>query len=483
MIIHHHDYDHDHEGAGAIHTHLTSVGVDIGSSTSHLMFSKLLIGYPAFQRRHPEVLDRRVIARSPILLTPFSGDWNIEAGPLRKLVEQTFQAANLKRNDIDTGAVIVTGEAARRDNASKIAAMFADEAGRFVCATAGPKLEAILAAHGSGAVARSRDQGSIVLNVDIGGGTTKISLIHRGFIQAITALNIGARLVVCDKHDRVVRLETGGKRFLSELGLRLQIGDKIEPRVLSNLAARMAKVLFDVLDGEPPPFDGLFIAEPMGNIPTVDEVIFSGGVSEYIYGREETAFGDLGPSFGSEVRSQAQRRGYRMMDSSEGIRATVIGASQYSTQLSGETIFLSDATLLPLRNLRVFVVKVRWEPPVAEAAKKTVECALEGLDPEVKGVPFALFFSSPPFLGYGVAQELARGIHAALLSIPKRDRPSLLVFEQNIGRIVGEILAPDFGIPCVDEISLSDLDFIDVGERVPGEGFVPVVVKSLAFGV
>ena len=98
-------------------------------------------------------------------------------------------------------------------------------------------------------------------------------------------------------------------------------------------------------------------------------------------------------------------------------------------------------------------------------------------------MPFALFFSSPPFLGYGVAQELARGIHAALLSIPKRDRPSLLVFEQNIGRIVGEILAPDFGIPCVDEISLSDLDFIDVGERVPGEGFVPVVVKSLAFGV
>jgi ethanolamine utilization protein EutA len=481
MITHHHDHDHDHEGAGAIHTHLTSVGIDIGSSTSHLMFSRLLIGYPAFQRRHPEVLDRRVIARSPILLTPFSGDWNIEAGPLRRLVEQTFQAAKLKRNDIDTGAVIITGEAARRDNASKIAAMFSDEAGRFVCATAGPKLEAILAAHGSGAVARSRDQGSTVLNVDIGGGTTKISLIQSGVIQVITALNIGARLIACDDRDRIVRLESGGKRFLSELGLRLQIGDKIEPGVFSNLAARMAKVMFDVLDGAPQPFDGLFIADPIGNISRADEVVFSGGVSEYIYRREERAFGDLGPLFGSEVRSEAQRRGYRMMDSSEGIRATVIGASQYSTQLSGETIFLPDATRLPLRNLRVFVVRVSWE--AADAAKKVVGRALEGLDPEVKGTPFALFFSSPPFLGYGVAQELARGIHAALLSIPKGARPSLLVFEQNIGRIVGEILAPDFGIPCVDEISLSELDFIDVGEMVSGEGFVPVVVKSLAFGV
>ncbi|SRR5713226_550955 len=481
MLTHHHG--HDHEGSATVHTHLTSVGIDIGSSTSHLMFSQLLVGYPAFQRRRPEVLERKVIARSPILLTSFSGDWNIEAEPLRELIEATFRAADLRPGDIDTGAVIVTGEAARRDNASKIAEMFSDEAGRFVCATAGPKLEAIMAAHGSGAVALSRDLGSLVLNVDIGGGTTKISLIHKGIIQAITALNIGARLVASDKNDRMIRLETGGKRFLADLGLSLQIGDRADREIFGQLASRMAEVLFDVLDGKRPPFEGLFVTEPMGNIPRVDEVIFSGGVSEYIYGREETAFGDLGPLFGSEVKRQAQKRGYKIMDSSEGIRATVIGASQYSTQLSGETIFIPDAARLPLRNLRVFVVKVSWEPPVAQAAEKAVQDTLAGLDPEVKGVPFALYFYSPPFLGYGVTQELARGIRAALASMPKADRPNLLVFGQNVGRIVGEILAPDFGIPCVDEISLSELDFIDVGEMVPGESFVPVVVKSLAFGI
>ena len=302
-----HDHGHDHEGSGTIHTHLTSVGIDIGSSTSHLMFSQLLIGYPAFQRRRPEVLERRVIARSPILLTPFSGDWNIEAEPLRRLIESTFESAGLKRNDIDTGAVIVTGEAARRDNAGKIAGMFSDEAGRFVCATAGPRLEAILAAHGSGAVARSRELGLKVLNVDLGGGTTKISLIDSGLIQGITALNIGARLVACDERDRMIRLESGGKRFLSEMGLRCQLGDRVDPGVFSSLASRMAKVLFDLLDGEPPPFDGLFITEPMGNIRRVDELIFSGGVSEYIYGRQQSAFGDLGPLFGTEARRQAER--------------------------------------------------------------------------------------------------------------------------------------------------------------------------------
>ena len=214
----HGDHGHDHEGAVGPHTHLTSVGIDIGSSTSHLMFSRLLIGYPSVLQRKPLVLERNVIARSPILLTPFSGDWNIEAGPLRELVDDTFAEAGLSRDDIDTGAVIITGEAARRDNAAKIAELFADETGKFVCATAGPTLETIMAAHGSGAVQQSREQGMTLLNIDIGGGTTKISVIDEGRIRATTAVNIGARLVAHNGADEIVRLEKGGRRFLADLG-------------------------------------------------------------------------------------------------------------------------------------------------------------------------------------------------------------------------------------------------------------------------
>src|ERR671929_982386 len=165
MLVHRH-HGHDHGDGAGPHTHLTSVGIDIGSSTSHLMFSELRIGYPSLHQRKPVVLERHVIGRSRILLTPFSGDWNIEAEPLRRLIDETFNEAGLTRADIDTGAVIITGEAARRDNAAKIAELFADESGRFVCATAGPTLETIMAAYGSGAVARSHEDGLVLLNID-----------------------------------------------------------------------------------------------------------------------------------------------------------------------------------------------------------------------------------------------------------------------------------------------------------------------------
>ncbi len=482
MLTHHHDHDHDEISAGP-HTHLTSVGIDIGSSTSHLMFSQLRVGYPSFHRRRPEVLDRKVIGRSPIILTPFSGDWNIEPEPLKDLIDSTFRAAGLRREEIDTGAVIITGEAARRDNARRIAELFADQAGRFVCATAGPRLETVLAAHGSGTVARSREEGSALLNVDLGGGTTKVSFVRKGKIEETTVLNLGARLVAYDERGSLVRLERAGNRLLKDLGYEIKIGDRIGEEIRERLASSMAGLLFDVLAGKPPAWKEVFVTPPMGGLPQVDGILFSGGVSEYIYQRERAVFGDLGPLLGKEVREQAQKREYRILDSSEGIRATVIGASQYSVQLSGETIFIPQRAGLPLHNLRVLIVQVSWQSPVAERSEKAIKNTLGGLDLEVKGMPFALVFSSPPFLGYGAAQELAKGIRQALLAMPPEDRPRMLVFEQNVGRVVGEMLPPELALPCVDEISLSELDFIDVGEVVDGEGYVPVVVKSLAFGV
>jgi len=482
-ITTHEHHGHDHDGAVGPHTHLTSVGIDIGSSTSHLMFSQLLIGYPSLHQRRPMVLDRRVIARSPILLTPFSGDWNIEAAPLKELVDATFQEAGLARENIDTGAVIITGEAARRDNARKIAELFSDEAGRFVCATAGPNLETIMAAHGSGAVLKSREEGLTVLNIDVGGGTTKVSVIDDGRIQSTGALNIGARLLAHDKAETLTRLEKGGRRFLADLGHDLSIGAKVEEDLRRRLATRMAHVLFDAVTGGKPPWDDLYITAPLADLPALDGILFSGGVSEYIYGREASVFGDLGPYLGEEIRKEAEKRGFQIFDSSEGIRATVIGASQYTVQLSGETIHVPEAANLPVRNLRVFVVHVDWESPVTVRSETAVKKTLSERDPEVRGAPFALAFLSPPFIGYGAVQELARGIDAALTSLPVEDRPDALVFEQNVGRVVGGILSSKWNLPCVDEINLSELDFIDVGEVVEGEGFVPVVVKSLAFGV
>jgi ethanolamine utilization protein EutA len=487
ITIHEHqghgEHGHDHEGAVGPHTHLTSVGIDIGSSTSHLMFSRLLIGYPSVLQRKPIVLERAVIARSRILLTPFSGDWRIEAEPLRELVDGTFKEAGLRRDEIDTGAVIITGEAARRDNAQKIAELFSDETGRFVCATAGPALETIMAAHGSGAVGKSRDEGLTILNIDIGGGTTKISVVENGRIRAAAAVNVGARLLAHDPGDALVRLERGGRRVLDDLGESAGIGAKIGAGLRARVAARMAHLLFDALATGRAPWEDFFVTPALGDLPPIDGILFSGGVSEYIYAREAKAFGDLGPQLGREIRAEAERRSFAVFEAGEGIRATVIGASQYTVQLSGETIFVPDPVNLPMRNLRVFHVPVDWQSPVAERAERAAKKALAERDPEVRGAPFVLAFSSPPFIGYGAARELALGIDLALASLAPKDRPVALVFGQNIGRIVGGTLAAKWSLPCIDEVSLSELDFIDIGAVVAGEGFVPVVIKSLAFGV
>ena len=482
MLTHQH-HGHDHGDGAGPHTHLTSVGIDIGSSTSHLMVSELRIGYPSPHLRRPQVLERVLIARSGILLTPFAGDWRIQAEPLTELVDFTFEQAGLTREQIDTGAVIITGEAARRDNAARIAELFADAAGKFVCAAAGPKLETIMAAYGSGAVEKSHQDGLSLLNIDLGGGTTKVSLIEDGRIRASAALNIGARLVAYDESGIVVRLEKAGKRFLEDLSCNLEVGDKIDEELRARMAARMAQALFDGLAGREPPWNDFYVTTGFRELPPVNGIVFSGGVSEYVYGREERTFGDLGPYFGRAIRHEAERRGFAIIESGEGIRATVIGASQYTVQLSGETVFVPESARLPLRNLRVFVARVDWRAPVAERTAKVVKETLKERDPEVRGSPFALIFTSPPFLGYGAAQELAQGIDQALTELDSEEIPQLLVFEQNVARVVGGVLSRKWNLPCIDEVSLSELDFIDVGEPVEGEGFVPVVIKSLAFGV
>jgi ethanolamine utilization protein EutA len=270
---------------------------------------------------------------------------------------------------------------------------------------------------------------------------------------------------------------------LAALGQNIDYGAKISDDLRQRLAARMAHVLFDAVADGKQPWDEFYISSPLGELPKIDGILFSGGVSEYIYGRETQSFGDLGPYLGREIRKQADVRGFNIFDAGEGIRATVIGASQYTVQLSGETIFIPESMSLPVRNLRVFVAQVDWDAPVADRVEAAVKKVLGERDAEVRNAPFVLAFSTPPFVGYGAVQDLAKGIDRALAVLPTEDQPSALVFVQNVGQVVGGMLSAKWNMPCIDEVSLTELDFIDVGEVVEGEGFVPVVIKSLAFGV
>src|SRR3972149_1571998 len=180
---------------------LTSVGIDIGSSTSHLIFSRLVLRRQglALSSRFV-VVKREILHESPILLTPYL-DWTtIDTNELNEFIQEAYGQARLTPKDIDTGAVIVTGEAAKKKNAEAIAALFSAQAGKFVCATAGHNLEAILAAYGSGAVAMTLEQGGhyTVMNVDVGGGTSKLAIVQRGAVIDTAALEVGARLIAME---------------------------------------------------------------------------------------------------------------------------------------------------------------------------------------------------------------------------------------------------------------------------------------------
>ena len=202
------------------HVELKTVGIDIGSSTSHLLFAKVLL------QRHSQglssrfvVVDRQVLWRSPIMLTPFLADGMIDAHALKQFIDKAYEDAGFARSDVDTGAVILTGEAIKRKNARAIDELFAADAGKFVCATAGHKLECRLAAHGSGAVKLSRDREQCVLHVDIGGGTTKLSLIDQGRVVSSAAFAVGGRLIATDEHGKWTRVDDLARLVAEELGL------------------------------------------------------------------------------------------------------------------------------------------------------------------------------------------------------------------------------------------------------------------------
>src|ERR1700726_3046476 len=205
---------------------ILSVGVDIGSSTSPLVFSRIVL--ERLDSRYV-VTQRETFYQSDILLTPYASADEIDADALGAFIAKQYENAMVDPDEIDAGALILTGVAVRRSNARRIGELFAAQAGKLVAVSAGDSLETVMAAYGSGAVARSIRDDATVMNVDVGGGTAKIAVAHKGEVIAITAADVGARLVCTDEAGRITRLEEAGRRFGEDLGLALEIGTSLAP--------------------------------------------------------------------------------------------------------------------------------------------------------------------------------------------------------------------------------------------------------------
>lgn len=440
---------------------LTSVGIDVGTTSAQLVVSRLRVENRASGFAVPEMVitDREVLYRSPVHFTPLVEGKLVDGEKLRIIVEGEYKKAGISRGKVDTGAVIVTGETSRRENARTVMEALSEYAGDFVVTTAGPDLESVLAAKGSGAVEYSRNTGKTVLHMDIGGGTSNLALIREGEILRTGCLNVGGRLVIFSEKGKITYLSPALSGICA-----WNVGEIPTKQQREELAQTLTAALEMAagLRERTPLLEKLLTEEASRpwQVPEEGTVIsFSGGVADCI--REELpimAFGDLGPELGSAIRNSSLCSGEYILGT-ETIRATVIGVGCHTTQLSGSTVFYQN-TEFPMKNLPVLKIS----EPIAMK---------EGLfRQEHQGIVSMEGIQSPSYRQVAeLAEELVR----------QTQPPILLCLEQDMAKALGQALAVRLpaGTPilCIDRIRLEEGSFLDIGAPV-GDA-LPVVVKTL----
>ncbi len=461
---------------------LTSVGVDIGSSTSHMLISRIVL--ERLDTRYI-VAERKILFESDIMLTPYAEGEEIDADQLSAFIAEQYEASGIDRSTVDTGALILTGVAVRRRNARAIGDVFAAEAGKFVAVSAGDALETVMSAHGSGALALSEDIAGTLTNIDIGGGTTKIAICRRGKIVATTVVEAGARLVAFDTEGRISRLEPFGKAYLEALGLPAQVGARIDRPDRTRVAELMANAILDAAKGAQTT-QWLRLAPIDPPLP-LERACFSGGVAEYVYEREDRGFSDLGPDLAQALRARLQAEDIPIVAAPQGIRATVVGASQYTMQVSGSTIFLDPDDVLPIRNMQVIkpALALSEEAIDSAAVASAIAGELERFELASGDKPVAIALQWEGSASFARLDALARGLDNGLAPVLDHGHPLTVVMDGDVGGLFGihcrENLTRRNAVISIDGIELQAFDFIDIGEVLKATGAVPVVVKSLVF--
>ena len=432
---------------------LLSVGLDVGTTSTQLVVSRLTVENRASSFAVPDmdITERNVLYKSPVYFTPLLDERHVDGAGIREIVQAEYQKAGIRREDVDTGAIIITGETSRKENARAVLDALSDYAGDFVVATAGPDLESVLAAKGAGAVELSRTTGKPVLHMDIGGGTSNLALIEDGKITRTGCLNVGGRLIKFRENGEITYVSSVLSGIFS--GKPGEIATQAELRELAQSLTQTLEMAAGLR--EPTQLMEKLLTEETGRKwnPPAGEVIisFSGGVADCM--AEElpwNQFGDLGPILGQTIRKSSLCRGQYALGR-ETIRATVIGAGSYSTQLSGSTVY-SQNVRFPLKNL-----------PGVEKNSELYEGSV------VLSVPG---ITSPT---YAQVREIAR-------ELAQTQPPELYIcLEADMAKALGQALAarlpPETRILCIDRIRVGENSYLDIGQPVGGA--FPVVVKTL----
>ncbi len=467
---------------------LLSVGIDIGSSTSHMVFSRLiLIRDEMSPSRRFEIKARDIIYKGEIIETPLQDDRTIDIHKLTQFFRKECRNAGIGFDDVHTGAVIITGETAKKSNALQLVEGLSRDSGKFVAATAGPNFESILAAMGSGASARSKEHNNTILSCDIGGGTSNLAITQDGKVLSTSCISVGGRLISVEPEGRISGLTTPALKVMRHIGLNYKIGDFIPKVDMEKIASRLAESLIEVMKGPATSTlaKELMITDSLDFQYTIDEYLFSGGVAEFIYGNDPNSYNDIGKVLAEKIIALSDRLKAPLVEPKNKIRATVIGAGAYSLSISGSSGFMDDRLIFPIRNVPVLIVNVEQPRLSEEHVVSQVNTAFQRHDLIEGQEIVALYFKDPLKVNYPELELFAKSIETALPNSIAKKIPVILIFEKDIACSVGNVIRRETGLKTnllsLDELSLKDGDWIDIGEPLVGSQVFPVTVKSLVF--
>ena len=483
---------------------LISVGIDIGTTTTLIMLSKLTVAetaslgsmpqarYGPARKPRAEVYSKEILYEGAVHFTPISVDGLVDVDALERLVRDDYAEAGVSPEQVDTGAVIITGESAKKQNAERVLNTVAPLAGDFVSTVAGPALEAHLAGRGSGAAEWTSAHFARGTNVDIGGGTTNIAVFRQGELMGTVVLSVGGRHIQVDRLTGVVTHVTrSGEKILRHLGIALRPGDVATVQALRDVARAMADLIADALDGKATPLaHELMETPPLPFVASDDAVFVSGGVADFFYSEEpvETigdvaVYGDMGPLLGEELRRHPRVKRWNVLKPPYTERATVMGASRETVTLSGMTIWVGRRGMLPLRN--VPVVNPRIDPGFSVAdAVAAIGAGYRrwSIDPGAQMV--ALAFDLGHIERFDDLDRLSLGVvEFASARIPD-SVPVVLAAERDLGKAFGQLVEaglPSHAVLSIDEVSLSEGDYIDIGQSLLGDRLVSLSIKTLIF--
>lgn len=473
---------------------ILSVGIDIGTSTTQLVFSRITMenttGY--FTVPRVSIVEKAVLYKSPVLLTPLTTPVRIDGQAVRALVAEQYRQAGFTPQDVDTGAVIITGESARKENAAAVLESLSDFAGEFVVSTAGPDLESIIAGKGSGAFQYSLDNACTTVNLDVGGGTTNLVLFDSGSVVSKGCLDIGGRLIRLGPDLTLERVSPAAQAVADAVGVPLVPREKTSLEDLTKITDKMADLLAQALYLAPQEPLLRAIQTPESTWlelagRTVHRICFSGGVADCMTGDfpHPIPYGDIGVLLGRSLAGGLLARSIPAIRGSETIRATVVGAGTYTTTISGSTITYARE-LFPLKNI----------PALKLSLPEQDRCFAGESGPLTQQIRWFLEQSSSDRLilalpgkadpSYGELQHLAAALAQALDAALPPGSPALVVLEQDIAKALGllltEALAGRRKVACIDGIQVEQGDYVDLGRPVMNGLVIPVVVKTLLFG-